>query len=111
MKSVIFLASSLSALASASAVKPFQLVVESADQSINGDYLWPCHSGESTSRFCLGGDGKDLWTFTEAKGAEQSVADYTAPGYLTWVGGKLSPLRSSSLFWKYPRVGSTVSLC
>lgn len=63
--------------------KPFHLVIQSAQKSINGEKLAACHSGAAIESLCLAGSGSNFHLNT-TKGEEAPIKGQGLPGTLVW---------------------------
>ncbi|KAJ5118347.1 hypothetical protein N7526_009984 [Penicillium atrosanguineum] len=63
--------------------KPFNLVIQSAKKSINGQKLAACHSGAAIESLCLAGGGSNFHLNTTA-GEETPIKGQGPPGTLVW---------------------------
>lgn len=63
--------------------KPFNLVVQSAKKSINGEKLSACHSGAAIESLCLTGGGSNFH-FNTTQGEEAPIKGQGVSGTLVW---------------------------
>ena len=84
--------------------KPFNLVVESSDQSLNGKTFTTCHSGAAIESICLldGGDSKGVFFLNTTQGAQpgpggvEGILAWTLPaGMQLWEQGKENDERAA----------------
>lgn len=64
--------------------KPFQLVIQSEDKSINGKKFVSCHTGAAIESLCIYGDDGSNFQFNTTKGSPAPIKGYTPSGLLTW---------------------------
>ncbi len=89
----------LSGLAAADDVqsKPFKLVLDSEDGTLNGKTISSCHSGAAIEGLCIGSGAPDAYStyyFNTTQGSTAGpVEGYTNSGKLVWN----LPLRKSNL--------------
>lgn len=64
--------------------KPFNLVIQSKDKTLDGQRFGACHTGAAIESLCLSGrDGSDFY-FNTTKGAQTPIKGYVAPGVLVY---------------------------
>ncbi|KAJ6111444.1 hypothetical protein N7523_007505 [Penicillium sp. IBT 18751x] len=61
--------------------KPFNLVIQSAKKSINGQKLAACHSGAAIESLCLAGSGSNFHLNT-TQGQQAPIKGQGVPGTL-----------------------------
>lgn len=99
--SVLF--SGLAAAADDVQSKPFKLVLDSSDGTINGKTLSACHSGAAIEGLCLSNattsDQFSQYYFNTTAGVNSTVEGYEPSGKLVWN----LPLRKSFSKAPYPK--------
>jgi hypothetical protein len=63
--------------------KPFNLVIQSAKKSINGEKLTACHSGAAIESLCLAGGGS-TFHFNTTSGEQAPIKGQGVSGTLVW---------------------------
>ena len=63
--------------------KPFNLVLSSADKTLNGQILNACHTGAAIESLCVGYNGTDFH-FNTTKGSQAALKGFTPAGVLVW---------------------------
>ncbi|KAJ5667782.1 uncharacterized protein N7477_006352 [Penicillium maclennaniae] len=63
--------------------KPFNLVIQSAKKSIDGQKLAACHSGAAIESLCLAGSGSNFHLNT-TQGEQAPIKGQGIPGTLVW---------------------------
>ncbi|KJZ74748.1 hypothetical protein HIM_05865 [Hirsutella minnesotensis 3608] len=76
----------LGAIASAQDIqsKPFNLVIQSADKSLNGQKFAACHTGAAIESLCLAGRSGSNFYFNTTEGSQAPLAGYTPLGVVVW---------------------------
>jgi len=92
MKTVGILSLLLSGLVAAQDVqsKPFNLVLQSSDKSLNGQQLAACHSGAAIESLCLAGSSGAKFFLNTTQGSTSPLKQYEPAGVLIWnlpIGG------------------------
>ncbi|KAK4087937.1 hypothetical protein PCL_06652 [Purpureocillium lilacinum] len=92
MKTASILSLLLSGLAAAQDVqsKPFNLVLQSSDKSLNGQQLAACHSGAAIESLCLAGSSGAKFFLNTTQGSTSPLKQYDPAGVLIWnlpIGG------------------------
>lgn len=86
MKSFAALSLLLAGAVSAQTVssKPFDLVIESSNNTLNGQKLSACHSGAAIESLCLAGNPGSQYYMNTTKGQEAPIKGTTPSGTLIW---------------------------
>lgn len=64
--------------------KPFNLVIQSSDKSVDGQQLNACHSGAAIESLCLSGNTGAVFHLNTTKGEIEPIKGGGLPGSLTW---------------------------
>ncbi|KAJ6155675.1 hypothetical protein N7470_006241 [Penicillium chermesinum] len=64
--------------------KPFELIIESAKKSYNGQQLSACHTGAAIESLCLAGNSGTHFYLNTTKGEEAPIKGSGLPGTLVW---------------------------
>ncbi|KAM4059456.1 hypothetical protein HRG_011516 [Hirsutella rhossiliensis] len=64
--------------------KPFNLVIQSADVSLNGQQLAACHTGAAIESLCVAGRSGARFFLNTTEGWESPIKGYGSPGVLAW---------------------------
>ena len=83
MKTVIAALLAGSAAAQTVQSKPFNLVAQSSDNSINGKGFSACHTGAAIESLCIGPD-KAVFHHNTTEGIVAPIKGDSAPGILTY---------------------------
>ncbi|KAJ5238896.1 hypothetical protein N7468_003515 [Penicillium chermesinum] len=86
MKSVTALPLLLAGAASAQTIqsKPFELVIQSANETLNGQQFTACHSGAAIESLCLNGNPGSHYYLNTTEGVKSPQSGVSAPGVIVW---------------------------
>ncbi|PHH86121.1 hypothetical protein CDD83_10690 [Cordyceps sp. RAO-2017] len=103
----------LAALAAAQDIqsRPFKLVIQSADKSLQGQHFAACHTGAAIESICLAGkDGANFFLNT-TEGSQSPLAGYEPSGVLIWnLPIDPSPLSEPMSFYNDPSTNVAMPL-
>lgn len=85
--------------------KPFNLVIQSANKSLNGEQLSACHSGAAIESLCLAGAGSEFYLNT-TQGQQAPIEGLSPSGTLIWKLPYINQNNGTSPFPNHPRAAS-----
>ncbi|PHH64513.1 hypothetical protein CDD81_4292 [Ophiocordyceps australis] len=64
--------------------RPFKLIIQSADKTLNDLQFATCHTGAAIESICLGGNDGATFYFNTTQGSQSPIEGYEPSGVLVW---------------------------